>query len=177
MTIAELLTCRIIPFELSDDRVKKLFSFFLHSAPSIESKTAMKLTPDNLDYNWQLFLNENILAPHIIYSERYSDLYNACEKNNLGVNTQISRKTNGFVCIRKGQETDCECILRHLRNSIAHNNVCYCNLGNRKFLLFEDYNRNNKMTARILLSQTILASLKKEISRKTVNIKKEKQNQ
>ena len=85
----------------------------------------------------------------------YNKLENACEKNGLGVDTEISRRTKGFICIRKGKETDYECILRHIRNSIAHNNVYYCDAGNRKFVLFEDYNKGGKFTARMLFSQTL----------------------
>lgn len=163
MTIAELITQEVIPFEIPDAKLISLFSFFLHSAPTIDSRTAMTITAERIQNNWQSFLEMSDLKPKIIYAEGYSNLGDACEKNGLGANAEITRRTKGFICIRKGKESDYECVLRHIRNSIAHNNVFYCNAGNRKYVLFVDYNKNKKLTARILFSQTTLTSLKKEI--------------
>ena len=145
--------------------MEKLFSFFLHSAPTIDSRTAMKVDLSRLSDNWERFIKSSQLKPSIIYAESYNGLANACEKNGLGVNVEISRRTKGYICIRKGKETDYECVLRHIRNAIAHNNVYYCDAGNRKFVLFEDYNRGGKFTARMIFSQTILTTLKKEITK------------
>lgn len=165
MTISELLTHKTIPFEITNMKMEKLFSFFLHSAPTIDSRTAMKIDSIRLSGNWKDFVETSQLKPSIIYAESYNKLENACEKNGLGVDAEISRRTKGFVCIRKGKETDYECVLRHIRNSIAHNNVYYCDAGNRKFVLFEDYNKGGKFTARMLFSQTLLTTLKKEITK------------
>ena len=165
MTISELITHKIIPFELTDTKLTSLFSFFLHSAPTIESRTAMNIPAEKLQNNWQGFLEMSDLKPGIIYAEGYSNLGNSCEKNGLGTTTEITRRKNGFICIRKGKEFDYECVLRHIRNSIAHNNVFYCNAGNRKYVLFEDYNQKQKLTARLLFSQTLLTSLKREITK------------
>lgn len=165
MTIAELIARKVIPFEIPDAKLTSLFSFFLHSAPTIDSRTAMNIDAERLQNNWQRFLKMSNLKPKIIYAEGYSDLENSCEKNGLGASTEITRRSKGFICIRKGKESDYECVLRHIRNSIAHNNVFYCNAGNRKYVLLEDYNKNKKLTARILYSQTTLTSLKKEITK------------
>lgn len=165
MTISELLTHKTIPFEIANIKMEKLFSFFLHSAPTIDSRTAMKIDSSRLCKNWDDFIASSQLNPATIYAETYKDLATSCEKNGLGENAEISRRTKGFICIRKGKETDYECVLRHIRNSIAHNNVYYCDAGNRKFVLFEDYNKGGKFTARILFSQTLLTTLKKEITK------------
>lgn len=165
MTILELLTYKTIPFEIPNAKMEKLFSFFLHSAPTIDSRTAMKIDSSRLCKNWEDFIESSQLKPDTIYAENYKDLVASCEKNGLDVSTEISRRTKGFICIRKGKETDYECVLRHIRNSIAHNNVYYCDAGNRKFVLFEDYNRGGKFTARMLFSQTLLTELKKEITK------------
>lgn len=165
MTILELLTYNTKPFEIPNIKMKKLFSFFLHSAPTIDSRTAMKIDSSRLFNNWKGFIESSQLRPSIIYAESYNKLENACEKNGLSVDTEISRRTKGFICIRKGKESDYECILRHIRNSIAHNNVYYYDAGNRKFVLFEDYNNRHNLTARMLFSQTMLALLKKEITK------------
>ena len=72
----------------------------------------------------------------------------------------VKRKITG-----KGiaSETECQCVLRHMRNSIAHGNIYLSDESNRKYILFEDYNRNGNLTARILLSQTYLKKLKQII--------------
>lgn len=165
MTISDLLRCKTIPFEISDEKTERLFSFFLHSAPTIDSRTAMKIDSSRLFNNWKDFIESSKLKPATVYAESYRDLTISCEKNGLGVDAEVSRKAKGFICIRKGKEADYECVLRHIRNSIAHNNVHYCNAGNRKFVLFEDYNKKGKFTARLLFSQTLLTRLKKELTR------------
>ena len=48
-------------------------------------------------------------------------------------------------------------------NSIAHCNLYLSNAGNRKYILFEDYNKSGNITARVLLSQADLSLLKREI--------------
>lgn len=165
MNIANLLKYKTIPFEIQNIKIEKLFSFFLHLAPTINSRTAMEIDPSKLSENWREFIESSRLKPSVIYAENYKNLTNSCEKNGLGVNDEISRKTKGFICIRKGKETDHQCVLRHIRNSIAHNNVYYCDAGNRKFVLFEDYNKNGKLTARMLFSQTLLTTLKNKITK------------
>lgn len=62
-------------------------------------------------------------------------------------------------------EDNVVCLLRHIRNAIAHGNVYYLNAGNRKFILFEDFNEKSKPTARILFSQTDLKKLKDALLR------------
>lgn len=85
-------------------------------------------------------------------------------KYKINEEAQVNRKTKVIVCKKKDtKETEPQCLLRHLRNSIAHNNVYISNAGNRKYILFEDFNKNRKLTARILLSQTDLTALKREI--------------
>lgn len=74
-------------------------------------------------------------------------------------------KCKRLVCKRKVEnngvkETDLECLLRHIRNAIAHGHVKYKHAGNRIYIMFEDYNPNKKLTARILI---IRADLEKWI--------------
>lgn len=164
MTISELLQHGVLPFEIPDTKMEALFSFFLHSAPTIESRTALKISQVRLLENWKNFLDTNKMFPSVIYAEGHRNLEKSCEINGLGVGIEFNRRAKGFICIRKGKESDYECVLRHIRNSVAHNNVFFCNLGNRKFVMLEDYNGNDKLTARILFSQTTLANLKKAIT-------------
>ena len=88
MTILELLTYKTIPFEIPNAKMEKLFSFFLHSAPTIDSRTAMKIDSSRLCKNWEDFIKSSQLKPATIYAENYKDLAASCEKNGLGVCTE-----------------------------------------------------------------------------------------
>lgn len=53
-------------------------------------------------------------------------------KYKINEEAQVNRKTKVIVCKKKDRlETDPQYLLRHLRNSIAHNNVYISNAGNR----------------------------------------------
>ena len=87
-------------------------------------------------------------------------------KAGLDGNAVVTRRKKGFVYKRKSKdETDCEACLRHIRNAIAHNNVFVLNAGNRKFILFDDYNKDKKHNARLLFTQSDLQRLKSEITK------------
>ena len=62
-------------------------------------------------------------------------------------------------------ETDLDCILRHIRNSIAHGRVYYRKDRNRIHFVFEDCNKKN-LTARIVCIKSDLEFWKKVLSRK-----------
>ena len=97
MTILELLSFQTIPFEIPNIKIQRLLSFFLHSAPTIDSRTAMKIDSSRLCNNWEEFIKLNQLKPAKIYAESYNTLATSCEKNGLGVGTEISRRTKGFI--------------------------------------------------------------------------------
>ena len=163
MTISDLFKHRILPFENADIKLTKLFSFFLHTAPTIDSRSSTTISEERLEHNWKNFINT-------FNSEEYCFLSQQCsiekyfDKFNLTLAIELKRKTKAFVCKRKDlKETDYTCFLRHIRNAIAHSNVYVVNAGNRKFILFEDFNKSKKQSSRILLSQTDLKRLKDEI--------------
>lgn len=163
MTVADILQNRILPFEIDDEKLKKLFSFFLHLAPTIESATAANIPAKRLVDNWNTYISGYspdsyaVIAPNCTFN-------NYLGKYKLDNNAAVNRKVKGFVCKKKtNSETEYESLFRHLRNSIAHSNVYMINAGNRKYLLFEDYNQNKNQSARVLLSQTDLQKLKAEI--------------
>ena len=163
MTIADILQNHILPFEIADEKLKKLFSFFLHLAPTINSSTAVDIPVSRLTENWNTYISTFSLNTYAFISSNCV-FKKYLEKYNLGNRNTVNRKTKSFVCKTKDKsETEYESIFRHLRNSIAHNNVYIINAGNRKFILFEDFNQNKNQSARILLSQTDLQRLKTTI--------------
>ncbi len=52
MDIAELLANRIAPFEIADEKIKKLFSYYLHLAPTIESAFAAVVPSVGVQQLW-----------------------------------------------------------------------------------------------------------------------------
>lgn len=165
MTISDILQHPVLPFEIEDVKLVKLFSFFLHSAPTIESATAISMEAARLDQNWMSFITSYpkeswlVIAPNCTFGAYLT-------KAGLDGNAVVSRRKKGFVCKRKTKdETDYEACLRHIRNAIAHNNVFVLNAGNRKFILFDDYNKDKKHNARLLFTQSDLQRLKSEITK------------
>lgn len=166
ITIEDIMANRILPFETESEKLRKLFSFYLHSAPTIESKSASQINNDRLERNWLSFRTMISQNAMFFYTDKCSTdkLLKSFEKNNVHDAALVNRKTKIAVCKKKDtKETECECLLRHLRNAIAHDNVYLQNVGNRKYIFFEDFSSKGNATARMLFSQADLAALKKEI--------------
>lgn len=170
LKIKDIKANKVLPFEIADDKLKKLFSFFLHSAPTIESRSAVHIDEQRLLKNWLDF--KSLIQTNMMrfYASSYppDKFINSFELYGLDEESDVNRRTNAFVCKRKEakngiSEAEFQCLLRHIRNSIAHNNVYISNAGNRKYILFEDYNQKGNISARILLSQTHLTKLKQLI--------------
>ncbi len=160
MLISDIKESRIVPFEIEDQKLVKLFSFYLHRAPTIDSNSALFIEEKELEEKWGDFLGTFSLDQFTFISaqcqiEKYLSPYNLSDES------VVSRKQKGFVCKKKASsEPDFQCFLRHIRNAIAHSNVFLFNTSRRKYILFEDYNSTKKMSARILVSQTDLSKLK-----------------
>ena len=166
MTISDIKENKIAPFEIEDTKLRRLFSFFLHTAPTIDSNLASKIDEDRLLNNWNNFVSNYAGKKISLYSDSYSSekLIQQFEKHGLSNESKVSRKLNVIVCKRKNKaETDYQCVLRHLRNSIAHCNLYISNSSNRKYILLEDYNKSGNITVRMLLSQDFLNKLRKEL--------------
>lgn len=82
----------------------------------------------------------------------------------------ICLKCKRFVCKRKQTkngafpETDLDCFLRHIRNSIAHGRVYCLHGGNRVRIVFEDENSSGNLSARIVCIKADLEHWKKVLS-------------
>lgn len=164
MKLSDLIENKILPFEIEDEKLKKLFSFFLHSAPTVASVSAAVLSVERLDKNWNNFISRFTDNSYIFIQSQCS-IEKYFEKYSLHTDADIKRQSHGFICKRRDKtEEDYVCFLRHIRNAIAHSHVYCVHVGNRKFILFEDFNtKTTKQSSRILLSQTDLQRLKNEI--------------
>ena len=165
MQIGDIKTNHIIPFEIDDIKLTRLFSFFLHVSPTIDSNTAAMIELERFERNWERFISEFsknnyvFLAPNCSI-ERYMERYKLHNEAN------VNRRSKGFICKRKdNSESDYKCVLRHIRNAIAHSNVYMNNAGNRKYLIFEDFNKSKNQSSIMLFSQSDLTKLKREIMR------------
>lgn len=164
-SLQELL---IVPFEDGTLETRRLFSYFLHNAPDIESVHAGKIRVslhanifqqmiEGRHFKYQKFCRSNAVIE--------DELHKGCLiKNN------ICLKCKRFVCKRKktekgkAVETDLDCFLRHIRNAIAHGRVYYCHAGNRTHIMFEDENTTGKLSARIVCIKADLEQWKNILS-------------
>lgn len=95
MTISDILQHPVLPFEIEDVKLVKLFSFFLHSAPTIESATAISMEAARLDQNWMSFITSYpkeswlVIAPNCTFGAYMI-------KAGLDGNAVVSRRKKGF---------------------------------------------------------------------------------
>jgi hypothetical protein len=162
LQISDILSNHITPFETEDMKLKSLFSFFLHLAPTISSSSAGDVPKAGLAQAWDSFIREAKIKDE---SFRFYSSGSIGDKQlarySLSNSSPVSRQSKRFVCSKKhANECEMRCLLRHLRNSIAHSNVYLLN-NNRKYILFDDFNVKQNCSARILFSQSDLSVLKK----------------
>lgn len=166
----QLKNLLIIPFEYETDNIRKLFTYFLYSAPNIKSPHSEKISKtqhsaiferlmDNRHFKYKKFCAANAVIE--------KELAKGC----LNLDS-ICLKCKRFVCKRKQTpkgglpESDLDCFLRHIRNSIAHGRVYYLHRGNRIHIVFEDENTTGNLSARIVCIKADLEHWKKVLSDK-----------
>lgn len=166
----ESLQSFISPFEDGTSETRKLFSYFLHKAPNIESVHST-LIPDVM--HTEVF--ERMLeSRHFKYKKfcwANAVIENELCKGFLDGNL-LCLKCKRFVCKKKKTEkgrtpeTDLECFLRHIRNAIAHGRVYIFHARNRIHIVFEDVNTSGKLSARIVCIKADLEYWKSVLSDK-----------
>lgn len=158
----------IVPFEGGTVETRKLFSYFLHNAPNIESAHSRKINVELHDGIFERMLESR----H--YSYKKFCWANAVIEDELGKGflngDALCLKCKRFVCKKKKteknkpRETDLDCFIRHIRNAIAHGGVYYCHSGNRIHIVFEDKNPSGKISARIVCIKSDLEYWKSILS-------------
>ncbi len=168
MSLAE--TSAIIPIDCDIGKLRSLFSYFQYRAPNIDSVHSPLLSVEK---------HEQVLAEIEKTHNSKNGEYVFCSHTS---NTEDQFSTQGlwgdwlcskckrFVCKRMSQtakrdnsrrETDLECLLRHMRNALAHGHVFINHEGNYISLCFEDENEKHRKTARIVCSQADLIKWRK----------------
>lgn len=148
--------------------LRQLFGYFQYRAPNTTSYQSETLSES---YHTDLFnemmkswKKENISI--IPFNTTYD---NESPKFALNGNS-ICSYCKRFVCKRNKpknniQETDFNCIVRHLRNSLAHGRVFVVHGGNSIKIMFEDYDSKNKtISGRIICNQSDLKKWRKLIN-------------
>ena len=164
----------IVPFECEIGELKQLFSYFHYKAPNVDSLKSPYLEPA---------YHEGILEDIVNGNENFhfcpQNAVTDDELKKLNLNgTIVCSKCKRFLCKRMTsrnakrdttrKETDLECLLRHLRNSIAHSHIFVIQGGNYTSILFEDQNDKGNTTARIVCCQADLRKWR-SILEKAVN--------
>lgn len=152
------------PFETDDKQLSRILSYFLHLAPNISSAHSNSLSNINNLHNailTEMFEGRNFVAD-IDFCSPNCKIIKHTDKLVLSGNN-ICLKCKRAVCKRnpkkkaESAETDLNCLLRNLRNSIAHGRVYYHHAGNRVLLMFEDITQNStNISARIVCTRADL---------------------
>lgn len=156
----------IIPAECEIGDLRRLLGYFQYRAPNIDSVHSPLLPAvghnDVLDAMVAVLKNND----YCIFKAQNANTESALREVSLWENTVCDR-CKRFMCKRMTlnakrdptrKETDLECLLRHMRNSIAHGHVYIFHAGSHITVCFEDVNKDHNTTARILCTQ---ADLKK----------------
>lgn len=158
----------IIPFEHNNAELRKLFSYFLHCAPDTASLHAPHIERDK----HQVIFERMMLNRHFKYQKFCSSntpIQNEFLKAGLEGDC-FCLKCKRYVCKKKKtnkgepQETDLDCFVRHIRNSIAHGRVYCHHSGNAIHIIFEDTNKSGNLSARIICIKADLQHWKSVLS-------------
>lgn len=151
----------VVPGECDIGNLRQLLSFFEHRAPNIDSVHSPILDESKHKPTLDRMLGGNT---NYVFCAHSANTKDELAMLNLAGSVLCSR-CKRFFCKRSGhdskrlpgqKETDLECLLRHLRNAIAHGHVYVFHGGNYISVLFEDLNTNGKTTARIICCQADL---------------------
>ncbi|HIT70346.1 MAG TPA: hypothetical protein IAD08_00310 [Candidatus Scatovivens faecipullorum] len=143
----------VVPFQMGNSKISSLLAYFLHEAPNIESihsPIIHKSIHDEIIYKMfenRKFIEKKFCAFNCKIEEELKKYKLDGEEICLGCERFLCKYEKPRNNIK---ETDLECLLRHIRNSIAHGRVYYKHCGNRIQIMFEDRNQKNKVTARIV---------------------------
>ena len=151
----------IVPSECDISDLRNLFSYFQYRAPNIDSLQSPLLSSDihdevlakmlhnNSDYK---FYSHNLDSSILLQQHGMSDDH-VCDRCKRFV---CKYMTNPAKRDTTRKETDLECLLRHLRNSIAHGHIFLHHGGNYITLGFEDQNEKKNITSRIIVNRAEL---------------------
>lgn len=166
--LKNILTC---PFDENTASMHKLLSYFLYSAPGIESVHSYVIPREKHSAILSVMLDER----HFCYTKFCSpsaQVEDELKKASLN-GDELCLKCKRFVCKKKHspknkeKESDLDCFLRHIRNAIAHGRFYYRHDGNKVHILFEDINKSGNYSARIVCIKADLQEWKNILEHST----------
>jgi hypothetical protein len=160
---------RIAPFQGGTKDTRKLFSFFLHNAPDIKSVHSKKIPLSKHSDIFDEMMNERNFK-YQKFCASNAKIKSELEKGFLD-GDEICFFCKRFVCKKNqtkagdSRETDLDCFLRHIRNSIAHGRVSFFHAGSKIYIVFEDVNQaETNLSARIVCVKADLEHWKRILS-------------
>lgn len=155
----------IVPMEIENEELRQIFSFFLYKAPCIPSCHSKQLDKVDGDKEEEL-LNKFFIKTNneVIFRTNKKSFLNKMETMQLN-NSSLCLRCKRGVCIfrRESDYTKLRCLIRHIRNAIAHGYVYYKYDNRIHRIMFEDYDRYKNVSARIVCVKSELLELRKII--------------
>ncbi len=161
---------KIIPFDGENTKLWEYFNYFLYKAPNIESDASINILKELHEEVFNQLIEVAKIESYSIpnYNARNEK---ALRSQNLFGN-ELCLKCKRMIIKRKKHdsksvaETNMECLLRHIRNSIAHSRVYVAKDNNCSKIIFEDAaQRKGPANTRIVCVQNDLKKWKEILSR------------
>ena len=147
--------CLSTPFETGIRNFTSVANYFLYYAPNIDSaQSTGRIAAERSDLLMATMLDRVGLTKKTkILKKIQPKSWNSYGLNEDTLDFEISC----IVMDKYGAETELQALIRHLRNALAHGYVYVWKKRNRNFIFFKDFDtKKNKITAKILVSMTIL---------------------
>lgn len=154
------------PFNELDDDWISIIVFFVFHVPAIGVSARSKKMEyygwsnrkDSQDYKnliEKLIKYSKMERKSFCYKDKNKDFKREIIKNNFYGNFPpdlIEEK----VIFKKQKYGQVDSLLHHIRNSFAHGRIAFCKNNNITYIIMEDINKNNNVSARMILSKTTL---------------------
>lgn len=152
--------CAMNPYECDgDSELVSLLGFFQIEAPCISSFKSYKL--DQAKYSKVLYKmigsKEFLFINPQARTDKRLISFNMCDAKIKCVGIR------GLLKKQNKDENELVCLLRHIRNSVAHGRVFTRAVGGVMYILFDDTRPDGAFSARIVVTKNLLKSWKKII--------------
>ena len=149
----------VVPTKSSIPHFSQLLGFFLYYAPNISSAHAKDFDGKALDEIYQDFIKNTTIGGRLKFLQKIQS--NSYELMGLKENCFCMKCERGLLKTYKN-EKEVVCILRHIRNSLAHG---YLYVKSKRMICFYDY-EDKKPSAKIVMNIETLKQLKTVIENK-----------
>lgn len=156
--------CLTTPFETGIRNFTEVARYFMYYAPEIDSaQSAGVFSPETEEEILTDMLNRAGLKKKSVFMQR---IHESSWKKVDFENDNLDFENPRFLCSRYSKESELHALLRHIRNALAHGHIYVWRKKKKDdyiFLLDKNASKNgrsSKITAKMMLSYTILESWK-----------------